>query len=240
MRRRQKMFWDMHHLLFANQGALAPEKLSGYAAELGLDVAAFEQCLSKGKHAAGIREDMRVAQTLGVTGTPAYVLARRVPGSDKVQVLDVVKGLPPYEVLEMKLNDLGSIPSTYRRGGRRPGGGMTEHRKKLLFVCGRNKRRSPTAERIFSRSTDFEVRARGVSASAVRRLSGSDVGWADVIFVMEAGQKQQVFELFRSSLGERPVHVLDIPDEYPYMDPELIQLLETGVCGALGLSDETG
>lgn len=102
----QKQFWDMHHLLFHNQGALGPEKFPGYAEELGLDVAAFEQCLSKGKHAAGIREDIRIARTLGVTGTPAYVLGRRIPGSDKVQVLDVVKGLIPYEELETKLNAL--------------------------------------------------------------------------------------------------------------------------------------
>jgi protein-disulfide isomerase len=101
----QKMFWDMHHLLFDNQGALAPEKLPGYAEELGLDVAAFQQCLSSGKPAAGIREDMRIAaQMLGITGTPAYVLGRRVPGSDKVQVLEVVKGLPTFEGLETKLN----------------------------------------------------------------------------------------------------------------------------------------
>lgn len=101
----QKMFWDMHHLLFAKQQALAPEKLPGYAEELGLDVAAFQICLASGRQAAGIREDMRVAQTLGLTGTPAYLLGRRLPG-DKVEILDTIKGLPPYEFLENKLNAL--------------------------------------------------------------------------------------------------------------------------------------
>lgn len=102
----QNMFWDMHHLLFNNQQALAPAQLPGYAENLGLDVAAFQKCLSSGQHDAEIREDMRVAQSLGITGTPAYLLGRRIPGSDKVEVLDIVKGLPPYEVLEKKLNDL--------------------------------------------------------------------------------------------------------------------------------------
>jgi len=107
-------------------------------------------------------------------------------------------------------------------------------KSKLLFICSRNKWRSPTAERIFSRSANFEVRARGVSASAARRLTGSDVSWADVIFVMESDHKRQVKELFRSELSGRPIHVLDIPDEYQLMDPELIELLKTGVRAILG------
>lgn len=53
-----------------------------------------------------IREDMRVAQVLGITGTPAYVLGRRVKGGDKVEVLDVIGGLPPYEELEKRINVL--------------------------------------------------------------------------------------------------------------------------------------
>ena len=102
----QARFWDMHHQLFEHQQALAPDRLPGYAEELGLDVAAFQKCLSSGRHAAEIREDVRAAQILGITGTPAYVLGRRLAGSDKVQVLDIVKGLPPYEELEKKLNVL--------------------------------------------------------------------------------------------------------------------------------------
>jgi len=84
----------------------APEKLPGYAEEVGLDVAAFQKCLSSGKHAPGIREDMRTAQNLGITGTPAYLLGRRIPGGDKIQVLEIVKGVPKYEALEEKINAL--------------------------------------------------------------------------------------------------------------------------------------
>jgi hypothetical protein len=49
---------------------------------------------------------MRVAETLGITGTPAYLIGRRVPGGDKVEILDTVRGLPPYAVIEEKLNAL--------------------------------------------------------------------------------------------------------------------------------------
>ena len=102
----QKKFWEMRKRLFANQRALASDKLSGYAAEIGLDGAEFEKCLSSGRHGAGIRQNARVAQSLGIRGTPAYLLGSRIPGSDKIQILEIVNGLPSYEELEKKLNVL--------------------------------------------------------------------------------------------------------------------------------------
>lgn len=105
----QKMFWEMHHELFANQSALSPEKLPGYAEGLGLDVDAFQKCLSSGKKAPGIREDMIAAQTLGISSTPRYLLGRRIQGGDKVQILDIIEGAKKYEVFEEKINAL--LPS---------------------------------------------------------------------------------------------------------------------------------
>ncbi|HKI06571.1 MAG TPA: thioredoxin domain-containing protein [Thermoanaerobaculia bacterium] len=102
----QQMFWDMYAQLFGHQGALAPDKLSGYAEEIGLDIPAFQKCLSSGKHAGAIKEDMRTANNLGITGTPAFLLGSRLPGSDKVQVFEIVKGAVPYEDLEKKINAL--------------------------------------------------------------------------------------------------------------------------------------
>jgi len=107
-----------------------------------------------------------------------------------------------------------------------------------LFLCGRNQWRSPTAARIFSRSSAFEVRAAGVSASAVRKVTASDVEWADVIFVMESDHKRQLVRAFRDAIEDRPVHVLDIPDEYRFMDPELVDLLRAGVSALLGEAED--
>ena len=100
----QKKFWEMHHLLFANQQALAPAQLPGYAEKLGLDVAVFQKCLSDGQPAGEIRREMRLADELGITATPIYLLGRRVPGSDKIQIVETVRGVRPYEELEKKLN----------------------------------------------------------------------------------------------------------------------------------------
>jgi protein-disulfide isomerase len=106
----QKKFWEMYHLLFANQRALAPAQLSGYAEQLGLDAPSFQKCLSSSRHGGDIRRDMRIAQSLGITGTPAYLLGRRSPGSDKIQIVDIVHGLPEYAELESKLNALLAAP----------------------------------------------------------------------------------------------------------------------------------
>jgi protein-disulfide isomerase len=102
----QKMFWEMHSQLFGNQKALAPEQLPGHAKEIGLDVDVFQKCLSSGRQAGKIREDLRVVQNLGITKTPSYVLARRLPNSEKVEVLEVGQGWKAYAELEEKLNAL--------------------------------------------------------------------------------------------------------------------------------------
>lgn len=106
-------------------------------------------------------------------------------------------------------------------------------RTKLLFVCSRNQWRSPTAERIYAHSPEFDVRSRGVSKSAVRRLTSGDIAWADVIFAMEHTHKTRIVSLYRDggdALSSFPIlHVLNIPDEFRFMDPELIQLIESAV-----------
>jgi predicted protein tyrosine phosphatase len=101
--------------------------------------------------------------------------------------------------------------------------------QRVLFVCGRNRSRSPTAERVFAREPGLLVRAAGVHASAVRVISSADIAWADVIFVMERSQR------FGSKLRGTALHVLDIPDEYALMDAELVELLKLSVTPLLAL-----
>ena len=113
----QQKFWEMYHQLFINQRDLAPEKLPEHAKKVGLDVDAFTKCLASGRHDGGIRQDMRTAGILGIGGTPAYLIGRRLPGGDKVEVLETIHGLPPYEELEKKLNDfLATGPTSPPRG----------------------------------------------------------------------------------------------------------------------------
>lgn len=105
----------------------------------------------------------------------------------------------------------------------------------VLFVCSRNLWRSPTAEQLFRDHPQLSVRSAGVAASARRKLWEKDVQWAHVIIVMESEHKRRVVADYGCSLGGTPVHVLDIPDDYRFMDPELVQMLEASVPALLGV-----
>ncbi|MGI0117223.1 low molecular weight protein tyrosine phosphatase family protein [Zooshikella sp. RANM57] len=99
----------------------------------------------------------------------------------------------------------------------------------LLFICSRNQWRSPTAEAIWKNDPLFKVRSAGTSPRAKRTVSPVDIRWADVIFVMEKKHKNRLQAAFARLLEHKPVYVLDIPDDYQYMDPELIAELEERV-----------
>lgn len=98
--------------------------------------------------------------------------------------------------------------------------------QRILFICSRNQWRSPTAEAVWRNANGILVRSAGTSPNARRTVSEKDIRWADVIFVMESKHKRQLKQKFPHLLHETVVHILDIPDEYGYMDPDLVALLE--------------
>ena len=107
---------------------------------------------------------------------------------------------------------------------------------KLLFICSRNQWRSPTAESLWRREPGFEARSAGTSPRARKTVGAADIRWADMIFVMEQKHKNRLKAEFGRLLEYKPLHVLNIPDEYQYMQPELIEELEAIVWPLL---DET-
>lgn len=96
---------------------------------------------------------------------------------------------------------------------------------RVLFVCGRNQWRSPTAENAYRNDPRIEVRSACLSPGSPRRLSDQDLSWADLVMVMERKHKSRILDGFRSHPELPPIVVLDIPDDYQFMDPELIRLL---------------
>ena len=99
----------------------------------------------------------------------------------------------------------------------------------ILFVCSRNKRRSLTAESIYKNNSEFNVRSAGTEPSARVKLTAKLIDWSDVIFVMEKNHKQRITENFRELSNEKNIVILDIPDEYEYMDEELIEMIKISV-----------
>jgi predicted protein tyrosine phosphatase len=115
---------------------------------------------------------------------------------------------------------------------------MTEgNATKLLFVCSQNRLRSLTAERIFSGVPGFQVRSAGTQPDARIVVTEGHVGWADVIFLMEKSHLNRIRRKLSEALIGKRVIVLGIPDDYEYMQPELIDELEAKVAQHLDLPD---
>jgi protein-disulfide isomerase len=82
----QNKFWKYHDVLFANAPQAGPEQLKAYAEQVGLDVVAFERCLTSGKHAAGVQRDLDEGNRFGVSGTPAFFInGRPLSGAQPVE-----------------------------------------------------------------------------------------------------------------------------------------------------------
>ncbi|MBK5072259.1 phosphotyrosine protein phosphatase [Budviciaceae bacterium CWB-B4] len=105
----------------------------------------------------------------------------------------------------------------------------------VLFICSRNQWRSPTAEQVWRRHPDLSVKSAGTSRNARKPLTPTLLQWADVICVMEQKHKNRIVAEYQRLIEHKPIHVLDIPDDYKYMDPDLVRLLEEVVAHRLGL-----
>lgn len=105
----------------------------------------------------------------------------------------------------------------------------------LLFVCSKNQWRSPTAEAIFRNRADLNVRSAGTRATARRTVNAGDIRWADHILVMEYEHKDRLKDKFAQELARKKIHVLDIPDDFQFMDPDLVTLIELRVGMVLGV-----
>jgi len=101
--------------------------------------------------------------------------------------------------------------------------------KNVLFVCSQNRLRSPTAEQVFASHPAINVASAGTNNDAEVPVSRELVEWADIIFVMERSHRNKLQKRFYADLKRARVICLGIPDEYEFMDEELIRLLKAKV-----------
>ena len=97
--------------------------------------------------------------------------------------------------------------------------------RRVLFLCSRNRLRSPTAERVFGSWPGLEVDSAGLAADATVTLTADQLDWAELVLVMETRHRRLLQARYRDRLKGKRVICLDIPDSYDFMQPELIQLL---------------
>lgn len=105
--------------------------------------------------------------------------------------------------------------------------------QRILFICSLNRWRSPTAEQIFAEHPGIECTSAGLNQGAENPLTPELVEWADLIFVMERQHKTKLSGSFKPHLHGKRVVCLNIPDNYKFMDPALVKLLQAKVSGFL-------
>jgi predicted protein tyrosine phosphatase len=99
----------------------------------------------------------------------------------------------------------------------------------ILFVCRLNQRRSATAERLFCKRPDLDVRSAGTSSDAMVRVNRRMMEWADIVFIMDDDQRRALEEMFPSHPALGRLICLDIPDNFTFLQPALVRLLEERV-----------
>ena len=93
----QGKFWQYHDKLFANQAALgfSESKLKGYAGELRLQQAKFDDCLTSGKYNSKVEQETVTAAYLGGRGTPMFLVNEWL-----------LVGAQPFETFEKAIDQM--------------------------------------------------------------------------------------------------------------------------------------
>lgn len=99
----QGKFWELRHTMLANAGKLNAEQILGYARDLKLDLAKFRPCLQSGRFKDSIEADMAEGRSVGVSGTPSFIIGRLANG--RLEGIRMV-GAMPYINFAQKLDEM--------------------------------------------------------------------------------------------------------------------------------------
>ena len=105
----QGKFWELRLALLRNAAKLSPAFITSAAADLKLDMKTFATCIAGTQHDARIKADMDAARSIGVEGTPSFLLGRTAGAS--LQGF-VIVGAQPYEAFDVKIKELLAAPAT--------------------------------------------------------------------------------------------------------------------------------
>lgn len=99
----------------------------------------------------------------------------------------------------------------------------------ILFICSRNRWRSLTAETIYKNHKTVRVKSAGTENNARIKVNAKYLNWANIVFVMENHHKEKIMQQFPNECNHLEIVTLEIPDEYKYMDKELIEEIRDSV-----------
>jgi protein-disulfide isomerase len=99
----QDQYWAMRDVLINNANKLGPDDINGYAQGLKLDLTRFRGCIDTAKYQESVGKDRAAAASLGVEGTPTFLIGRTTPeGVDG----ELIVGALPFAVFDTKLKEL--------------------------------------------------------------------------------------------------------------------------------------
>lgn len=100
----QHKFWQMHDAIMTDTATdLSADAILKYGQKVDLDMTAFKACVSENKFAAEIKKDTADANTLGISGTPSFVIGKT--STDQMDGVRIV-GAVPYSVFDSNIKDL--------------------------------------------------------------------------------------------------------------------------------------
>ena len=100
----QHKFWEMHDAIMQDSATdLSADSILKYGDKVGLDATAFRACVADKKFVAAIQKDTTDAGTLGISGTPSFVIAKTA--TDQMDGVRIV-GAVPYTVYESTIKDM--------------------------------------------------------------------------------------------------------------------------------------
>jgi protein-disulfide isomerase len=102
----QGKFWEMGHKIFEHYREINAETLPGYAEEVGLDVAKFEECFASGRHDEAINKRKAAGSSASVTGTPMFLLGYTDEDGTEFKPVEAIRGAHPFPEFERKIEEL--------------------------------------------------------------------------------------------------------------------------------------
>lgn len=107
---------------------------------------------------------------------------------------------------------------------------------KVLFVCSRNRRRSLSAEKLLEGAPGFQIRSAGTQPEARIVVTEGHLGWADIVICMEKSHLQRLWLKYPEMMQDKRAACLHLPDDYEFMQPELLDELRARLASHLNLS----
>jgi protein-disulfide isomerase len=102
----QNKYWEYHTELYDNwkgerTGWITNDSLMQFAKNINIsDIEKFSNCIESNKYLSIVQNNVNLAHSMGLTGTPAFILIK----DNNIQ--SIIPGALPYEIFEQTLNGL--------------------------------------------------------------------------------------------------------------------------------------